>query len=182
MVWNGVNQNSNGLALFGSSNFDPWVSNVSGTNNNYGSNFNYSNINPTGSISSQYPGLSQSTIEQMILNKYNTDNWLNAYSTAEQLRNPLSSKIMNGVFGGFQALSGLANAYNGYKQMKLAKDMYDTQTNLLKKQYNDQVQQHNNALTSSSNIGLALAGSSITDEDRARQNAEVEKRKLSNFA
>ena len=80
---------------------------------------------------------------------------------------------------GLAALSGLANAYTGYKGLKLAEDQFAAEKGFANRNLANQAQQYNTGLMNSANVGLALAGSSLTPEQKQAYLQSVEKQQLS---
>ena len=80
---------------------------------------------------------------------------------------------------GLQALSGLANALLGYKQYGLAKDQFAAEKGFANRNLQNQAQMYNQGLMNSANVGLALAGSTMSPEQRQAYLQSVEKQQLS---
>ena len=67
---------------------------------------------------------------------------------------------------GVQALSGLANAYVGYKGLGLAQDQFGFQKAAANRNLSNQAKLLNENRLNSTNVGLALAGSTMTGAQR----------------
>lgn len=83
---------------------------------------------------------------------------------------------------GLKALSGLANAYIGYKNYGLAKDTFNFEKAAANANYINAAKDYNTQLQNASDVGLALAGSSVTPEQRAARQAYTDSRRVSESA
>ena len=61
-------------------------------------------------------------------------------------------------FQGLQALSGLANVYNGFQQLNLARDQYDLAKNVANANLSNSVENYYNAIKNANRVGYALQG------------------------
>lgn len=80
---------------------------------------------------------------------------------------------------GLQALSGLANAYMGYKNYGLAKDQFNFEKALANANYVNAAKAYNTDLTNAANVGLALGGGAMTPEQIAASRAYTQGRTVS---
>ena len=80
---------------------------------------------------------------------------------------------------GLQAVSGLANALLGYKNYQLAQDQFAAEKGFANRNLQNQANIYNQGLMNSANVGLALAGSSMTPEQKAAYLKSVESKQLS---
>jgi len=69
--------------------------------------------------------------------------------------------------GVLQGLGALANAYTGYKNYQLAQDQFDYNKALGNANLYNAATQANNAMTNATNVGNALAGSTMSDADKS---------------
>jgi len=67
---------------------------------------------------------------------------------------------------GVQALSGLASAYTGYKGLGLAEDQFKFQKDLAQTNLENQAALINENRLNSANVGLGLAGGTISDSQK----------------
>ena len=83
---------------------------------------------------------------------YNSDN-LNDKSWLEQ-----NAKGLAGIGMGIQGLSGLANAYMGYKNYGLAKDQFNFQKGLANRNLANQAKVINNAYDNAAQVAAGMIG------------------------
>lgn len=114
----------------------------------------------------------QNTALQNNIGKINADG---SYTGAERntgLRFDRDANSMNQTSGlqtglqGIQALSGLANAYVGYKGLGLAKDQFSFKKAAANRDVANQAKLLNESRMNSGNVGLALAGNTMTDAQK----------------
>lgn len=83
---------------------------------------------------------------------------------------------------GLQALSGLANAYMGYKNYGLAKDMFGFQKAATNANYINAAKDYNTQLQNAGEVGMGLAGNTMDANARAARQAQLDSRKVSESA
>lgn len=86
---------------------------------------------------------------------------------------------IKGMAQGLGAFGQLANAYVGYKNYDLAKKQYDFENNLARANYANSATAYNTNLQNSADVGLALAGSSMTPEQKAAYQTQIAGNKVS---
>lgn len=77
-----------------------------------------------------------------------------------------NSGLFGSVGGALQGLGALANAYTGYKNYQLAKDQFGFEKALAQTNLANQADLINEQRSKASDVGLALAGSSMSDADK----------------
>lgn len=70
-----------------------------------------------------------------------------------------NNKTLGTVFGGVQALTGLANAYLGYKNYQLAKQQFGFQKGLANRNLANQAKIINNAYDNAAQVAAGMVGS-----------------------
>ena len=85
---------------------------------------------------------------------------------------------IGGIASGLGAAGDLWNAYNAYKGMKLSKDKFNFEKQLANANYTNQAKSYNEELGRSADVGLALAGSSMTPEQKAAYQAKINTQKV----
>lgn len=85
---------------------------------------------------------------------------------------------IGGIAQGLGTAGNLWNAYNAYKGMKLAKDKFNFEKQLANANYTNQAKSYNEELGRSADVGLALAGSSMTPEQKATYQAKINTQKV----
>lgn len=80
---------------------------------------------------------------------------------------------------GLQALSGLANAYTGYKNYGLAKDMFGFEKAATNRNIANQAQLVNNEIQNAGEVGMGLAGNTMDANARAARQAQLNTMKVS---
>lgn len=70
-----------------------------------------------------------------------------------------NNKTLGTVFGGVQALAGLANAYLGYKNYQLAKQQFGFQKGLANRNLANQAKIINNAYDNAAQVAAGMVGS-----------------------
>lgn len=107
----------------------------------------------------------------------NNDSWLgNLQAQGKGLAESLGG--LQGIASGLGAAGNLWNAYNAYKGMKLAKDKFNFEKQLANANYTNQAKSYNEELGRSADVGLALAGSSMTPEQKAAYQAKINTQKV----
>lgn len=93
-----------------------------------------------------------------------TSNEYDAYKSGTDTKNPSfnTSGLQTGLQG-IQALTGLANAYVGYKGLGLAKDQFNFQKSAANRDIANQAKLINESRLNSGNVGLALAGNTMSE-------------------
>lgn len=76
----------------------------------------------------------------------------------------------------FNAAAAGINAYTGYKALGLAKDEFAFKKNAANRDVANQGKLINNDITNSNNVGLALAGNTLTPEQQAASRAAAQSR------
>jgi hypothetical protein len=76
------------------------------------------------------------------------------------------------------ALNGLANSYLGYKNYQLSKNAFNYQKALANRNLANTVSTINTQLDSKTGIGNGLAGTTLTDEEKAQNRADTTSRHL----
>ena len=66
--------------------------------------------------------------------------------------------ILPTAFMGLQTLGGLANVYNGFQQLDLARNQYNLAKNVANANLNNSVENYYNAIKSANRVGYALQG------------------------
>lgn len=94
----------------------------------------------------------------------------------------MSSEGLKTGAAGVQALSGLANAYLGYKNYKLAKDSFGFEKAATNANYINQAKDYNTQLQNGQNVGLALGGGAMSPDQVAASNAYINSRRVSENA
>lgn len=94
-------------------------------------------------------------------------NTSSAFGDTQAQTQPQTS-LMSDIGTGVQALSGITNAYTGYKNLQLAEDAQD----LAESSFANEVTAYNTALQNASDVGAAL-GTHLTDEEVAAKDAET---------
>ena len=74
-----------------------------------------------------------------------------------------NNKTLGTVFSGLNALTGLANAFMGYKAYGLAKDQFRFQKGLANRQLANQAKMINNAYDASAQVAAGMRGSLNAD-------------------
>ena len=69
-----------------------------------------------------------------------------------------NTETLAGIAGGLQALSGLANAYMGYKNYGLAKDQFNFQKGLANRNLANQAKVINNAYDNAAQVAAGMIG------------------------
>lgn len=77
-----------------------------------------------------------------------------------------STGLFGSVGGALQGLGALANAYTGYKNYQFAKDQFGFEKALAQTNLANQADLINEQRSKASDVGLALAGSSMSDADK----------------
>jgi len=80
---------------------------------------------------------------------------------------------LNAGAGILSALGGLANAYTGLQQLDLAKDEFGFNKALAQRNLANQADLINEQRLNAANVGLALAGDTLTDEQKNAKRANV---------
>lgn len=96
------------------------------------------------------------------------DSWLAANKDA-----------IGGVAQGLQAAAGLANAYMGYKNYGLAKDMFGFEKAATNRNIANQAQLVNNEIQNAGEVGMSLAGNTMDPNARAARQAQLNTMKVS---
>jgi hypothetical protein len=81
-----------------------------------------------------------------------------------------------GIAQGLGAVANLANAYLGYKNYGLAKDKFGFETN---RAIANQASEYNTGIQNAGEVGMGLAGNTMTANDRAMRQAQLEGQKIS---
>ena len=76
------------------------------------------------------------------------------------------------------ALSGGVNAYVGYKGLGLAEDQFAFEKALANANFANQSKLVNNSIQNSGEVGMSLAGNSMSPEQRAARQAQVNANKI----
>jgi hypothetical protein len=111
-------------------------------------------------------------------------NWSNAdgsaWKTPTGADGGLAASLggVQGVAQGLGALGQLAGAYVGYKNYGLAKDQYGFENNLARANYENAAKSYNTNLQNSADVGLALAGSSMTPEQKTAYQNQIATNKV----
>lgn len=90
-----------------------------------------------------------------------------------------SDGALAGIASGVTAASGLANAYLGYKNYNLAQDQFKYQKDLGNRNLINQASSYNTNLQNSADVGMSLAGATMSAADRDAYNAKIAGQKLS---
>ena len=98
---------------------------------------------------------------------YNSDN-LNDKSWLEQNANGLA-----GIGMGIQGLSGLANAYMGYKNYLLAKDQFNYQKGLANRNLANQAKVINNAYDNAAQVAAGMIGGKDSSGNYGMTNTDI---------
>lgn len=77
-----------------------------------------------------------------------------------------TGSLFGNVGGALQGLGALANAYTGYKNYQLAKDQFGFEKTLAQTNLANQADLINEQRGKAADVGLALAGSSMSDADK----------------
>jgi hypothetical protein len=88
----------------------------------------------------------------------------------------------SGLAQGAQALAGLGQAYVGYKNYGLAKDMFNTQKATTNRNIANQASEYNTGIQNAGDVGMSLAGATMDDNSRAAYQAKLDSRKISGAA
>ena len=80
---------------------------------------------------------------------------------------------------GLQAAAGLANAYMGYKNYGLAKDMFGFEKAATNRNIANQAQLVNNEIQNAGEVGMSLAGNTMDPNARAQRQAQMDAMKVS---
>lgn len=144
-------------------------------NNPYDQNYtvNPDNYNtPNSPVFNAYAGsgLANPEGELSYMEKY----YKNQLEQANQ--DPTAWDRVGQIGQGIQALTGLANAYMGYKQYGLAEDQFDFQKGLANRNLVNQTKAYNTNYMDKKKI--ALAGSGLNETEQAEALAEAEKNLL----
>jgi len=89
------------------------------------------------------------------------------------------SSGLNTAMNGVQALTGVANAYLGYKNYGLAKEKFAAEKATTNADYIAQAMGYNTGLQNSQDVGLALGGSAMTQDQITASQNYINSRKLS---
>jgi len=82
----------------------------------------------------------------------------------------------------FNAAAAGMNAYTGYKALGLAKDEFAFKKNATNRDIANQGKLINNNIINSNNVGLALAGNTLTPEQQAASRAAAQSRQVNTSA
>lgn len=88
----------------------------------------------------------------------------------------------SGIAEGVKAATGLANAYLGYKNYGLAKDMFGFQKAATNRSVANQASEYNTGVQNAGEVGMSLAGNSMSANDRAARQAQLDSQKISGSA
>jgi hypothetical protein len=80
---------------------------------------------------------------------------------------------------GAQALAGLGQAYVGYKNYGLAKDMFNFQKDATNRNIANQASEYNTGIQNAGDVGMSLAGATMDANARAAYQAKLDSRKIS---
>jgi len=83
---------------------------------------------------------------------------------------------------GVQALSGLANAYMGYKNYGLAKDKFGFEKAAANRAIENQASEYNTGIQNAGEVGMSLAGNTMDPNARAARQAQLDTQKISGLA
>ena len=124
-------------------------------NNTFYQNGNITGLNNTlNNMFNEYKGLANYNLNDLN-NIYNTDN-LNVPSGNWFQRN---TDTLSAIGTGLEGLSGLANAYMGYKNFNLAKDMFNYQKALANRNLANQAKIINNTYDNAAQVAAGMIGS-----------------------
>ena len=84
-----------------------------------------------------------------------------------------SSNMLGGIGSLLNGASSLANAYIGYKNYGLAKDMFGFEKSATNRNIENQGKIANNAYDNAGAVGLALGGGAMSPEEIAAANAAI---------
>jgi hypothetical protein len=90
--------------------------------------------------------------------------------------------IVGGVAAGVSAAAGLANGYLGYKNYGLAKDKFGFEKAATNRNIANQASQYNTELQNRGEVGIGLAGNSMSSDQVAARNAQLASQKISGAA
>jgi hypothetical protein len=91
----------------------------------------------------------------------------------------LQAGDMGNYAQGLQALSGLANAYMGYKNYGLAKDMFGFEKAATNRNMANQASEYNTGIQNAGEVGMGLAGNTMDANARAARQAQLNSQKIS---
>jgi hypothetical protein len=103
----------------------------------------------------------------------------------DAINNPTQEELgsTSGSFGniaqGAQALAGLGQAYVGYKNYGLAKDMFNLQKATTNRNISNQASEYNTGIQNAGDVGMSLAGATMDANARAAYQAKLDSRKIS---
>jgi len=80
---------------------------------------------------------------------------------------------------GAGAAAGLANAYLGYKNYKMAKDMFGFEKAAANRNIANQASEYNTGLQNAGEVGMSLAGNTMDPNARAARQAQLDAQKIS---
>jgi hypothetical protein len=111
------------------------------------------------------------------------------YAQLDAINNPTQGELAStgGSFGntfsnvaqGAQALAGLGQAYIGYKNYGLAKDMFNFQKATTNRNIANQASEYNTGVQNAGDVGMSLAGATMSPEQRAAYQSTLDSRKIS---
>lgn len=87
--------------------------------------------------------------------------------------------MIGGIAQGAQAAAGLANAYLGYKNYGIAKDQFNFAKAAANRDVANQAQLINNSIQNSGEVGMSLAGNTMSPEQRMAKQAQLNSMKVS---
>ena len=87
--------------------------------------------------------------------------------------------MIGGIAQGIQAGAGLANAYLGYKNYGLAKDQFKFAKAAANRDIANQAQLINNEIQNAGEVGMSLAGNTMSPEQRAARQQQLNAMRVS---
>jgi hypothetical protein len=110
------------------------------------------------------------------LSTTNNGEWVGNVSTPSSSFGGITG---SGLAQGAQALAGLGQAYIGYKNYGLAKDMFNFQKATTNRNIANQASEYNTGVQNAGDVGMSLAGATMSPEQRAAYQATLDSRKIS---
>ena len=84
-----------------------------------------------------------------------------------------NTQTLAGIAGGLQALSGLANAYIGYKNYGLAKDIFNYQQGLANRNLANQAKVINNTYNNAAQVAAGMIGGKDSSGNYGMTNTDI---------
>ena len=114
-----------------------------------------------------------------INNPYVSDGTSLAFGNAGDNWWTQNKDMIGGIAQGIQAGTGLANAYLGYKNYGLAKDQFNFAKAAANRDVANQAQLINNEIQNAGEVGMSLAGNTMSPEQRAVRQQQLNAMRVS---